>query len=152
MSDHDELPYIVIERRSGGLGAFLWGAIVGAGVALLMAPRSGEDTREELRTGVLRLKDRAEDAVRQVQTSVTDTIDNVRGQVTGRVDAAREAFEAGRQAARDTRDDLERRVTETRARVRQGMDAARQPPAGTETASAESHAGRPAEPDTDLGI
>lgn|SRR5690554_4935400 len=147
MSDHDDMPYIVIERRSGGLGAFFWGAIVGAGVALLLAPRSGEDTREELRTGVLRLKDRAEDAVRQVQSQVTDTIENVRGQVTGRVEAAREAFEAGRQAARETREDLERRVAETRARVRQGMDAARHTPA-VETAGA----GRPAEPDTDLGV
>jgi gas vesicle protein len=125
MSDHDDLPYIVIERRSAGLGTFLWGAIVGAGVALLFAPRAGDQTREEIRSGVLRLRERAEDAVRQVQTGVSDTIQNVRGEVTGRVDAAREAFEAGRQAARETREDLERRVRDTRARVRAGYDAAR---------------------------
>ena len=125
MSDHDDLPYIVIERRSAGVGTFLWGAIIGAGVALLFAPRAGDQTREELRSGVQRLRDRAEDAVRQVQTSVTDTIQNVRGEVTGRVDAARDAFEAGRQAARETREDLERRVRDTRARVRAGYDAAR---------------------------
>jgi gas vesicle protein len=125
MSDHDDLPYIVIERRGAGIGPFMWGAIVGAGVALLFAPRAGDQTREEIRSGVMRLRDRAEDAVRNVQTSVNDTIQNVRGEVTGRVDQAREAFEAGRQAARETRDDLEQRVRDTRARVRAGYDEAR---------------------------
>jgi gas vesicle protein len=149
MSDHDDLPYIVIERRSGGLGAFLWGAVVGAGVALLFAPRTGDATREEIRTGVLRLKDRAEDAVRQVQSSVTDTIDNVRGEVTGRVDAAREAFEAGRQAARETRDDLERRVRDTRTRVRAGVDAARD--ASASPRAGDTHTAAP-EPDSAGGI
>lgn len=148
MSDNDDLPYIVIERRSAGLGTFLWGAIVGAGVALLFAPRAGDQTREDLRSGVMRLRDRAEDAVRQVQTSVNDTIQNVRGEVTGRVDAAREAFEAGRQAARDTREDLETRVRDTRARVRAGYDAAR----GSATERGDGSPGLESEDDDDLGV
>lgn len=31
MADRDDLPYIIIERRNGGLGAFLLGALLGAG-------------------------------------------------------------------------------------------------------------------------
>jgi gas vesicle protein len=122
---HDDLPYIVIERRSGGIGGFLFGALCGAGLALLFAPRSGRETRDEIRTGALRLRDRAEEAARQVQDAVTGTLDDVREEVNDRIDAAREAFEAGRQAARETREQMEQRLQQARAGVRAGVDAAK---------------------------
>jgi gas vesicle protein len=110
MSDRDEAQYVLIERESGGsLGAFMWGAALGAGLALLLAPGSGEQTRTGIRSGVQRLRDRAEDAVRTAQDGVTGRIDGVRSEVRGRVDAAREAFEAGRRAARETRQEYEYR-------------------------------------------
>ncbi|MDB4887583.1 MAG: hypothetical protein JWN79_3021, partial [Gemmatimonadetes bacterium] len=40
--DHDDEPYIVLEKHSGGVGNLLRGVLSGAGVALLFAPRSGE--------------------------------------------------------------------------------------------------------------
>ena len=43
--DEDEGPYVVIEKRSGGLGSFFIVLAVCAGIALLFAPRSGEQTR-----------------------------------------------------------------------------------------------------------
>jgi gas vesicle protein len=125
MADRDDLPYIVIERRSAGLGSFVYGALLGAGLALLFAPRSGRETRVDIRNGVQRMRDRAEDAVRQVQETVTGTFEEVRDEVGDRIDAAREAFDAGREAARETRAELERRVRDTRAGVRAGMSAAR---------------------------
>jgi gas vesicle protein len=125
MADHEDMPYIIIERRSGGFGSLVLGALLGAGAALLLAPRSGRETRDEIRAGALRLRDRAEDAVRSVTDSVNETIGGVRGEVEGRVDAAREAFEAGRRAARETRRDMEARVREVRAGVRGGVDAVR---------------------------
>jgi gas vesicle protein len=128
MSDHDDVPYVVIEKKSGGASAFLIGAIVGAGLALLFAPRSGRETREELKAGVARMRDRANDTVRGLQETMTDTLDSVRDEVNDRIDSAREAFEAGRQAARDTRRQMEHKVQDARARVRAGIDAARQPP------------------------
>jgi gas vesicle protein len=48
--------------------------LLGAGAALLLAPRSGRETRDELRAGALRMRDRAEDAVRGVTDSVKETI------------------------------------------------------------------------------
>jgi gas vesicle protein len=125
MADRDDLPYIVIERRSVGLGSFVYGAMIGAGLALLLAPRSGRETRTEIRDGVQRMRDRAEDAVRQVQETVTGTFEEVREEVNDRIDAAREAFDAGREAARETREQMERRVRETRAGVRAGMASTR---------------------------
>jgi gas vesicle protein len=125
MSHHDDMPYVIIERRSGSASAFLWGALIGAGAAMLLAPRSGRETRDEIRAGALRLRDRAEDAVRGVGDTLNETLGEVRGEVNERFDAAREAFDAGRKAARETRDDVEVRVREVRAGVRGGVDAAR---------------------------
>ncbi|HEX7118996.1 MAG TPA: YtxH domain-containing protein [Longimicrobiales bacterium] len=114
MADYDDLPYIVVERRSGGFSAFLWGAILGAGAALLLAPRTGKEMRRELRDGVDRLRRNAEGTVRQVQESLASTVDDLRDQVTGRVASARQAVEAGRDAARRTRAELERRIESAR--------------------------------------
>jgi gas vesicle protein len=127
MVGYEDTPYVVVQRRENGFGTFLLGALVGAGAARLRAPRSGEETRGELRAGVTRLRERAEDTVRNLQDSVTDTIGTVRDEVTDRIEVAREAFDAGRTAARETRTDMERRVEEAKVRVRAGIDAARAP-------------------------
>lgn len=120
--DEDDMPYIVVEKQGGGaFAAFVWGAILGAGAALLLAPKSGAETREGLVDGVRKLRDTAEDAVQRAQDAVTGTIDDVRTQVTTRIDAARSAMDAGRQAARDSRADMERKIRETRA----GFEGAR---------------------------
>lgn len=115
MSDHDDAQYVLIERNGGGsFGSFIWGAALGAGLALLLAPRSGRQTRNEIRARVQGLRDRAEDAVRSAQDGVTDRIDGVRSEVRGRMDAARDAFEAGRRAAKETRQEYEYRTQSTR--------------------------------------
>ncbi len=61
MRDHDETPYIVIEREGGGgLGSFILGALVGAGLALLFAPQSGEETQEEIKIQGLEVQGRGQ--------------------------------------------------------------------------------------------
>ena len=48
---HDEIddePYVIIEKNTGSVGSFLIGIAVGAGIALLLAPQSGEETRAEI--------------------------------------------------------------------------------------------------------
>jgi gas vesicle protein len=138
MGRQSDMPYVVIERRSGGIGGFLLGALAGAAVALLFAPRSGEETRAELRDGMRRLKDRADETVRTMQDAVGDTLQGVRSTVTDRLDHAREAFETGRQSARDAREDLERKARETRERIRAGIEAARKPVASVPAVPAET--------------
>lgn len=110
MPDHKETPYIVVERQATGIGTFIWGALLGAGVALLFAPRTGRETRRELGDGLKRVRDSAEDAVQKVQQAVSGTVDELREQVNDRVDAAREAMAAGREAALRSRIDLDQRV------------------------------------------
>lgn len=121
MRDYDDAPYIVIERRSGGFTPFLWGALLGAGAALLLAPRSGEETQEEIRRNAMRLRSAAEgrvttarEAVHRTRDRVQDRVDTVRGAIETRADQARQALDAGRRAARDARSELERRVAEAK--------------------------------------
>ncbi|CAN5760613.1 hypothetical protein BH23GEM6_BH23GEM6_27950 [soil metagenome] len=132
MRDYDDLPYIVIEKHSGGMGAFLWGALIGAGAALLLAPRSGEETQEEILERVRRLRDAAEDRVNDVRDTVTgtvsrtryriqDQIDSVRDTVESKTDRAKHAVDAGRRAAKDARSELERRVAEARENAAEAL-------------------------------
>ena len=125
MRDHDEMPYIVIERRSGGVGPFVWGALLGAGVALLLAPRSGQETQEEIRRTATRLRTGVEDRVTYARDSVTGAVTRTRDRVQGRVDTVRDAFESraerargvlesGRRVAHDARSELERRVADAK--------------------------------------
>jgi gas vesicle protein len=115
MADKDDLPYIVVERRSGGFSSFLLGALIGAGLALLYAPRSGKETRREIADGAQRLRDASEEAIRRAQKAMTDSVDDLKDQVNARIESARQAMDAGREAARATRADLDRRVREAAA-------------------------------------
>ena len=57
MRNQDDLPYIIVERDSGGgFGSFCLGALVGAGLALLFAPQTGEETQEEIRERARKLR------------------------------------------------------------------------------------------------
>lgn len=93
MADHDNVPYIVIERHSAGVTPFLWGLLLGAGAALLFAPRSGEETQEEIRNQARRLRTAAEDRVDAVRSTVSERIEQTRTDVQDRVDSALAAFD-----------------------------------------------------------
>jgi gas vesicle protein len=134
--DEDEGPYVVIEKRSGGLGTLFVGLAIGAGLALLFAPRSGAETRQQLRRRAERMRDAAENAVDEVTGTVQDTFEAARQRVEEKIDAARDAIEtkreqvqravdAGREAAQQARADLERRLAETKAAYNAGAQVAR---------------------------
>lgn len=132
----DETPYVVVEKHSGGVGSFLMGLAIGAGVALLFAPQSGEETRRGIRRKAQSVRDGAQDAVSGAAERVMDTFENARARVEEEIDRAREAVElrkdqvsravrAGRQAARDARGDLEQRIAEAKASYEDGMGPTR---------------------------
>jgi gas vesicle protein len=104
--DRDDLNFL------GALGLLTVGALVGAGVALLLAPRRGEETREILRERstewARQARERGSDWARKAQETVGDA--QVRAQeYLGRGKEVledtsaqlRAAFEAGRGAMRD---------------------------------------------------
>src|SRR5437016_3501008 len=97
MDDYDEFddePYLIVERREGGtVGPFLVGLLVGAGIALLMAPQSGEETRRDITEGVKRAKDAAADAVGGLTETIGETLDNARTRVSEGIESAKEAVD-----------------------------------------------------------
>lgn len=131
-----EEPYVVIERRSSGVGSFLWGLAIGAGAALLLAPSSGAETRRQIGRGARRVRTAARDTAEGLTDSVVDRYELTRQRVEDGVGSARraldlkrrqasEAIRAGREAAQQAREDLERRIAETRAAYQAGADVAR---------------------------
>jgi len=71
------------------LVAFIAGAAVGAAVALLFAPATGEETREYLGQRAREGRDRAADAARQGR----ELLKNQRDNVTTAFDRARQQFQ-----------------------------------------------------------
>ena len=137
MRDYDDdEPYVIIEKNSGGIGSFLLGLAVGAGIALLFAPQSGEETRRNIKRSARRMKDAAEGAVGDVKDRMGETFEAARQRVEEKIEEARgaienkreevaRAVEAGRAAARQAREDLERRLAETKAAYQAGAQVAR---------------------------
>ena len=134
--DHEEQPYIVIEKHSGGVGSLMLGVLIGAGVALLFAPRTGEETRSDITRRARRAGTKVKGVAEEVSEQVVDTFEGARARVEEQIDSARtaietkkaqvaRAMEAGREAAQQARGDLERRLAETKAAYNAGADVAR---------------------------
>lgn len=127
--DEDEEEYEVVVEERGGLGTFLLGALFGAGVALLLAPRGGRETQSELGRllgGVREAAGGPVDGTRQTvaglvsraRVQVTGRLDEVRAAVDDRMDRVRGAVDEGRLAATQARVELRRRVDEAKAAYR----------------------------------
>jgi gas vesicle protein len=119
-------PYVIIEKRGPGVGSLLAALALGAGVALLLAPQSGEETRKEIARRARRAQDAAQDLVEDLSGTVADKFQEVRATVEERIEATLEAvdekkrrvsnaYQAGRAAAREARGDLEQRIAESKA-------------------------------------
>ena len=59
-------------RASASMMSFVCGAIVGAGIALLLAPAAGEETRRRIRHTARRLSDNARDTMSKGLDAVKD--------------------------------------------------------------------------------
>jgi gas vesicle protein len=124
---NDRAPYLVVERHeSAGVGTFLIGLAVGAGVALLLAPQSGEETRRAVARRARRAQEAAQDFVGEVSGTVADKFQEVRASVEERIEATLDAvddkkrrvsnaYHAGRAAAREARGELEQRIADSKA-------------------------------------
>lgn len=128
MSDYetDDGPYVIIEKSEPGVGVFVLGLALGAGLALLFAPGTGEETRRSLQRRARRMGDQAQDFVSEVTGTVGQTLHDAKERVGSRIDATRQvvelkrrqvsnAVDAGRAAAQQARFELEQRIAETKA-------------------------------------
>ena len=62
------------------LSGFLIGGLVGAAVSLMMAPQSGAETRQQIRTKGVELRGRAEDELTDLRVQAERTLADVRAQ------------------------------------------------------------------------
>ncbi len=128
--DDEELdypePYVIVEKRGGGIGSLLIGLAIGAGAALLFAPQSGEETRRVIAHRARRAQDAAQDFVEDLSGTVGEKFSEVRASVEERIEATLDAvdakkrrvsnaYHAGRSAAREARGELEQRIAESKA-------------------------------------
>jgi len=136
--DEDERYYVIEEKGGNGVGSFLLGAAIGAGIALLLAPQSGAETRRDLKRKARQVSDAAKDAADELSDNVVDRYEKAKRTVGVKLDSARqaidlkkhqatEAIRAGREAAAQAREELEARLAETKAAYHAGADVARTP-------------------------
>jgi gas vesicle protein len=74
------------DQESAGSGSFLLGALagalVGAGVALLMAPKSGAETRQNLSSGYNSMRDAASRRYRDLADRASSKVEQYTGRST----------------------------------------------------------------------
>lgn len=122
MSRRDDRDVIVVEREGGSsLWWFLAGGALGAGLALLFAPQSGEKTRKVLGERLSKLRDSAKGALDDVREAL-DPEERVHpslaedGADEAAPGAARGANHPERGEGSSARVELEQRLAEARAR------------------------------------
>ncbi len=92
--------------------ALIVGAAIGAGIALLYAPRSGRETRQQLSTGASRLRERANDAYGTVSSRARETADRARDVANDVQSKGKYVVDRARDAYRQTRRDFESTVSD----------------------------------------
>lgn len=87
MSENNSCPL------GGYIATFAVGALIGAGIALLYAPQSGEETRKLIAAKGKELKGKAHDAIEDAR----EFIDHKKSEITAAVEAGKEAMREERQ-------------------------------------------------------
>ena len=78
------------------LSGVVVGVIAGAVVGILMAPQSGDETREMVRKQADELSEKVKESSRQLLESSRDLLEQGKGQVAGAIQRGREAAESVR--------------------------------------------------------
>lgn len=78
--------------------SFLLGGIVGAGLAMLLAPQSGRETRKRIKEFADDMREKAEDYVEDIKKGVTSTVEEGKDFYEEKKSAITTAVEAGKKA------------------------------------------------------
>ena len=97
-------------RNTSALSGFLIGAVVGAGLALLLAPATGVETRRRLGDTARRMRDGARDRIDQARGTIGDLKEEARAAVQ----SGRDAFARSRQGGRPGAESFDQPSNEAR--------------------------------------
>jgi len=123
MARHAKGREVVYVERGGDPSAkwLFWGAVLGAGLALLYAPRSGEETRRVLQRKLWKLRAMTEEKLDEIAQQFGSGKEALE-ELADEEDELEEPDEAAPLRARGSggsaREELERRLAEARARRR----------------------------------
>jgi gas vesicle protein len=119
---------VVYVERGGDSSAkwLFWGALLGAGVALLYAPSSGEETRRNLQRKLWKLRAMTEERLDEITQQFGGAKDALEGVMDEEEEENEGDLEArgfqGRSPRSSPREELERRLADARARRRSPAD------------------------------
>jgi gas vesicle protein len=118
---------VVYVERGGDASAkwLFWGALLGAGVALLYAPSSGEETRRNLQRKLWKLRAMTEEKLDEISQQFGGAKDSLHEMLEDEEDDELEEGAEGRysrSAPPSPREELERRLAHARARRRSPAD------------------------------
>ena len=103
-------------QDSSNWSAFLAGAFIGAGVALLVAPQSGSELRTSLRDYASRAKDELDEATEQGRAAWDTAVERGQEYVEGGKQAFRNAGRAAREFVDETAQTVEKGAAEAVSR------------------------------------
>ena len=86
------------------------GGILGAGIALLLAPKSGQRTRRDIMRSAKKVRSRAEEAVDDLSININDLVESIG-------DKTDDLFDKGKDIAGSARKDLIRLIEEGASRL-----------------------------------
>jgi hypothetical protein len=119
---------VYVERGDSSAKWLFWGAVLGAGLALMYAPRSGEETRRVLQRRLWKLRAMTEEKFDELAQQFGGPKESLRDLDEEDLDDE-ELFEPrevpsvrGRPSGPSAREELERRLAESRARRRASGD------------------------------
>ncbi|MCC6502754.1 MAG: YtxH domain-containing protein [Deltaproteobacteria bacterium] len=87
-----------MSNTKGVAFAFLLGGAIGAGLALILAPASGTETRKKLKDGIDDAGDWAKDTYQDARGKVSESTGKVKAFVSEKREDLHSAFEAGKEA------------------------------------------------------
>ena len=122
---HREVVYV--ERGDSSAKWLFWGGLLGAGLALLYAPSSGEETRRNLQRKLWKLRAMTEEKLDEITQQFGGAKESLEGLMDDEEDEEIEgdledrSFQS-RSSKSSPREELERRLADARARRRSPTD------------------------------
>lgn len=106
-------------KERSRFGAFLGGALLGGAVGtlvgMLLAPRSGTETRHQLGEGMADMREKSAKLMEDVRGTAGTRLQGVKERLGRRISLISEAIDAGRRAANDVRVEADPSAGESRA-------------------------------------
>lgn len=98
------------DKSGDFLAGFVLGGLVGAAVALLLAPQPGEETRALLRERSIELKERADELSAEAKKLAAELQERSKETLESQVGRLKEAVEEGKTTAEKTKEELLKKV------------------------------------------